>query len=143
MPTPIQFIGKSKFLNSETRLKLRKALITHSKNKKYEIEALTYVFVNDEYLLELNRSSLNHDTYTDIITFDLSDKEGTLDGEIYISIDRVRENAKTFNVDFLSELTRVIGHGYLHLIGYKDKTKVQQEEMRRQEDLFIALFYKM
>lgn len=143
MPTPIQFLGKSKFLNSETRIKFRKTLISHSKSNNYEIESLTYVFVDDEYLLELNRTSLNHDTYTDIITFDLSDKEGMIDGEIYISIDRVRENAKTFNVDFYSELTRVIGHGYLHLIGYKDKTKDQQTEMRKQEDLFIDLYNKL
>jgi rRNA maturation RNase YbeY len=120
--------------------KIRSILISHAHTNRYEISSLSYVFVDDQYLLELNQKTLNHDTYTDIITFDLSDQEGIIDGEIYISIDRVKENAKLFNVAFITEIIRVVAHGYLHLIGFKDKTLTQKEEMRKQEEYFIKQF---
>ena len=120
--------------------KIRSILISHAHTNRYEISSLSYVFVDDQYLLELNQKTLNHDTYTDIITFDLSDQEGIIDGEIYISIDRVKENAKLFNVAFITEMIRVVAHGYLHLIGFKDKTLTQKEEMRKQEEYFIKQF---
>jgi len=140
MSTYIQFSGKAKFLDGESRKKIRSILISHAHTNRYEISSLSYVFVDDEYLLELNQKTLNHDTYTDIITFDLSDQEGIIDGEIYISIDRVKENAKLFNVAFITEMIRVVAHGYLHLIGFKDKTLTQKEEMRKQEEYFIKQF---
>ena len=98
---------------------------------------LNYICCTDEYLLQINRSFLNHDTLTDIITFDLSNKEDELLGEIYISTERVAENARTFDVAYEHELHRVIFHGALHLCGFGDKTEAEAMEMRRQEDLCL------
>ena len=95
---------------------------------------LTYIFCSDEALLEMNQQFLDHDTFTDIITFDLSEKETELIGEIYISVDRIAENAQKFNTDYQQELHRVIFHGALHLCGFKDKTKKDAAAMRLQED---------
>lgn len=92
---------------------------------------LQYIFVTDAFLLEMNRKYLSHDTYTDIITFDLSEKKSPLiEAEIYISTERVTDNAKQENVNYLHELYRVIIHGALHLCGFKDKTKSQKAVMR-------------
>lgn len=99
---------------------------------------LTYIFCSDEALLEINRQFLDHDTFTDIITFDLSESDKALEGEIYISVDRVAENAQKFGTDYAQELHRVIFHGVLHLCGFKDKTKKDAAEMRRQEDECLA-----
>ena len=100
---------------------------------------LSVVFCTDEYLLKMNQDHLQHDYYTDIITFDYS--EGLeISGDLFVSVDRVRDNAKQSNVLFFNELIRVIAHGHLHLIGYKDKRKADQAEMRSQEDRWIAIF---
>ena len=109
-------------------------LFQHEKRK---LEELNYVFCTDKQLLEMNVEWLDHDTYTDIITFDLSSPGGPVIGEVYISIDRVRENAREFGVDFQDELRRVIFHGALHLCGYKDKTKAEQERMRTEESRWL------
>jgi probable rRNA maturation factor len=98
---------------------------------------LNYIFCTDEFLLQMNQQYLDHDTLTDIITFDLSEKDDALNGEIYVSIDRVRENAEKFKVSYAEELHRVIFHGALHLCGFKDKTKKDAAEMRRQEDICL------
>ncbi len=108
-----------------------------SENK--ELRHLTYVFCSDEYLLQINRSFLNHDYLTDIITFDLSEGEGMV-GEIYISIDRVKDNATIHSASFTEEILRVIFHGALHLCGYKDKKKSEITIMREKEDYYLALF---
>lgn len=107
--------------------------------EKSKIGSLAYVFCTDKYLLSINQEYLNHDTLTDIITFDYSESPETIDGEIYISIPRVRENAKTLGVDFDTELHRVIVHGVLHLVGYKDKSKPDRAEMRRVEETYLAI----
>lgn len=107
---------------------------------KYKIGELNFVFCNDEYLLELNQKYLEHNTFTDIITFDYSEVK-LLSGDVFISIERVRENAVTFKVDFFEELRRVIAHGVLHLMGYGDKNEVEKKEMRRKEDEFLKLFH--
>lgn len=109
------------------------------KNEKTKLASIQYVFCSDEFLLQLNQSYLQHDTYTDIITFDLSEGKGTL-GEIYISVDRVKENAKGFNISTQQELLRVMFHGALHLCGYKDKKKTDQLLMRRMEDHYLTKF---
>ncbi|PQJ09882.1 rRNA maturation RNase YbeY [Flavipsychrobacter stenotrophus] len=101
---------------------------------------LNYICCNDEYLLTINKQFLNHDTLTDIITFDLSETDAELVGEIYISVDRVKENAAKFGVSYLNELHRVIFHGALHLCGYTDKTAADKQEMRRQEDICLAAY---
>lgn len=95
---------------------------------------LTYIFCTDEYLLQMNNQFLNHDTLTDIITFDMSDAKNELNGEIYISAERIQENAQKFETTYENELHRVIFHGALHLCGFKDKTKDQKTEMRAQEE---------
>jgi rRNA maturation RNase YbeY len=104
--------------------------------------SLSYIFCTDEYLLQMNRQFLDHDTFTDIITFDLSETEYDLTGEIYISVERVQENAAKFNVTYEHELHRVIFHGALHLCGFKDKKEADKKEMRRREDLCLEQYFE-
>jgi rRNA maturation RNase YbeY len=99
------------------------------------------MFCSDGYLLEINLKYLKHNTYTDIITFNLSDSL-TIEGEVYVSIDRVEENALRFKNSFETELLRVVIHGALHLCGYKDKTKTEKSMMRQKEDEYIRLYQK-
>ena len=106
----------------------------------FRIKELNYVFCSDEYLYQMNVDYLNHDTYTDIITFDNSEKTKELEGDIFISVDRVRENAKSAQVEEEVELTRVLAHGLLHLIGYKDKAKEEASLMRSKEEEAIELY---
>jgi rRNA maturation RNase YbeY len=103
---------------------------------------LTYIFCSDNYLLGINKEFLNHDTLTDIVTFDMTGEPNTLTGEIYISIERVAENAEKFGVDYINELHRVIFHGALHLCGFKDKKKADKELMRKKEDESLAAYFK-
>ena len=100
--------------------------------------SLNFIFCTDEYLLTLNKEYLNHDTYTDVITFNYVEGE-TVSGDIFISIDRVEENASDLNIDFKHELHRVIIHGVLHLIGYSDKSPEEAQEIRGQEDFCLTL----
>ena len=109
------------------------------RREKKKLRSLQYVFCSDEYLLQINKGFLKHDYYTDIITFDLS-SSSEVEGEVYISLDRVKENALSFSQSYYKELLRVIIHGALHLCGYKDKTKSQVAEMRKTEDLYLLLF---
>ncbi len=109
-------------------------------NKGFELSELNYIFFDDHQLLELNQNYLNHDTYTDIITFDYSEGK-VLSGDIYISTERVKENATTYGETFERELRRVMSHGVLHLMGYGDKTAREQKEMREEEERFIKLFH--
>lgn len=106
------------------------------------LEKLDYVFCSDEYLLEINKSFLQHDYFTDIITFDLSPTKNRIVGEIYISLDRVIENAKGLNVSIMEELCRVIFHGSLHLCGYKDKKRNEILTMRKKEDEYLQYYQK-
>ncbi len=106
----------------------------------FRIKELNYVFCSDEYLYQMNVDYLNHDTYTDIITFDNSEKAKELEGDIFISVDRVRENAKSVEVEEELELTRVLAHGLLHLMGYKDKAKEEASLMRSKEEEAIELY---
>jgi probable rRNA maturation factor len=102
------------------------------------IGAVSYIFCSDDYLIELNKEYLNHDTLTDIITFPYS--KTPIEGDIFISIDRVNDNAKDFGVSFEQELKRVLIHGVLHLCGYGDKTKAKAAVMRQKEDAALALY---
>jgi len=104
------------------------------------VESLGYVFCDDEFVFSMNVEHLNHDTYTDIITFDYG-SESVLEGEIYISVDRVRDNASQFGIEFHIELKRVMVHGLLHMLGYGDHTPEEKEVMRSLEDKFIGLFH--
>lgn len=109
------------------------------KSEGSTLDALSYVFCTDAFLLKINQDFLNHDTLTDIVTFDLSENEAAINGEIYISIDRVKENARLFHVDFDTELHRVIVHGVLHLLGYGDKSARAKALMRRKEEACLSL----
>lgn len=118
----------------------REWLSNIAKSEDLNIRKLDYVFCDDEYLLGINQQFLDHDTLTDIITFDYS-SEGMVEGEIYISTERVKENADEFSVEFDSELQRVMAHGLLHLAGYGDKTEAEQIIMRDKESEKIDLFH--
>ena len=100
---------------------------------------LSFVFCNDEYLLKLNLEFLEHDTFTDIITFDYCEESGNVSGDIFISVERVRENASGLNLSFAEELNRVIIHGVLHLLGYQDKTPDDELLMRQKENYYLTL----
>ena len=108
------------------------------KKEKKKLKQLSYIFCSDEYLLQINKDFLQHDYYTDIITFDLSDSNETV-GEVYISVDTVRDNAKEHRVPVKDELHRVIFHGALHLCGYGDKKKSEITIMRGKEDYYLQL----
>ena len=124
-------------LKIKNKLNIKKWLKETIEKEGYKLGELNYIFCSDEYLHQMNVSYLNHDTLTDIITFDNSDVEGKIIGDVFISIDRVTENAKKFDVEFTDELNRVMVHGALHLVGYKDKKKEEQEKMRAKENYYL------
>jgi probable rRNA maturation factor len=111
-------------------------------SERSKLERLTYVFCSDKFLLDMNRRFLSHDYFTDVITFDLTEHGGSTTGEIYISVDRVKDNAGMLGISFSKELHRVLFHGALHLCGYEDKTKKGIEEMRKREDHYLKKYFK-
>lgn len=128
-----------------SRIKIKKLKTTITKifeKANKNIGTVNYIFCSDDCLLNLNKQFLNHDTYTDIITFDLSDSKSTVDAEVYISLDRVKDNSAFLKTTLESETARVILHGALHLCGYKDKTKAAKITMRAKEEEFLRLYYK-
>ena len=124
------------------RLGVKSTLIGLFTKERKPLADLTYVFCSDERLLQINRQFLQHDFYTDIITFPLSQPQEPITAEIYISVDRVRENARKFGVSMKNELLRVILHGSLHLCGYGDKTAPEQAKMRKLEDKYLMFHVK-
>ena len=134
----IEFSSQNDFVLEQSE-RVESWLKAAALKESYGIDSLGYVFCSDDFLLEINQQFLDHDTLTDIVTFDYT--EGTiLNGEIYISTDRVADNAKDFNVDFDTELRRVIIHGLLHMCGYGDKTDDEKSHMRKKEDEYLALW---
>ncbi len=129
----------------KNKTQLKQWITTTIEKKKRKTGEIAFIFCSDEYLLNINNEYLNHDTFTDIITFDYSKENHLLPicGDIFISIDRVKENAEKFSKSFEDELHRVIIHGALHLLGYTDKTKIAKAEMRKQEDSCLGLLSKM
>ena len=113
-------------------------LINLIKNEQKKVGEINYIFCDDEYLLKVNRDFLQHDYYTDIITFDYV-KGKTIAGDIFVSLPRISENAETHSKDFNLELHRVLAHGILHLCGYKDKTEEEIKEMRNKEDYYLNI----
>lgn len=103
-----------------------------------KIGALNFIFCSDEYLLSINQEYLKHDTYTDIVTFDTSETEDTISGDVFISIERVKENASLFKVEERNEVRRIIVHGVLHLCGYSDKGKDAKHHMTSKENHYLA-----
>ena len=126
-------------VKTPSKKKLRVWLTAIAASEKKKIKALTYNFYSDEELLQINQQFLKHDTYTDIITFDYSEKD-SVSGEIYISIERVEENSVKEKVLFEEELLRVVAHGLLHLCGYKDKSAPHKKAMRLAENKAIKAF---
>ncbi|WP_018341835.1 rRNA maturation RNase YbeY [Cytophaga aurantiaca] len=120
------------------RTEIRSWLKSIAKKEKYSILELNYIFCSDEYLLQINKDFLDHDYYTDIITFDNSEVKGKIEGDIFISIDRIRDNAQQQKTSIKDELHRVLAHGLLHLTGYKDKTSAESKTMRKKEDSALA-----
>jgi probable rRNA maturation factor len=109
-----------------------------ARQEKAAIKSIQYIFCTDNYLLQINKDFLNHSTYTDIITFDYSEGKA-IEAEIYISVERVKENASKFKTTFENELRRVIIHGVLHLVGYGDKTPAKKALMRKKEEACLSL----
>lgn len=134
------FLDRNPALKERTRLKLFIDRLFLLEKKK--LGNLSYIFCSDEHLLGINKDFLKHDFYTDVITFDLSSSKTETEGEVYLSVDRIKDNAKQLGVSFTEELHRVIFHGALHLCGYKDKNKVDQRRMRSAENKYLQLYFK-
>lgn len=132
------FPYKKNILTERNKLKL--FIQQLFKKEKSKLSSIQYIFCSDEYLLEINRQYLNHDYFTDIITFNLGEKE--IVGEVYISIDRIKDNAITYKTSYKKELHRVIFHGALHLCGYKDKLNEEKKIMRAKEDRYLQDYFK-
>lgn len=132
------FFEKRDFLLNH-RSELKQFIEMVFKREKKKLKTINYVFVSDKRLLEINRQFLNHDYYTDIITFELSHTMET-EAEVYISIDRVKENAKIQKTSFKEELLRVIFHGALHLCGFADKTAKDKIKMREKEEEYLSRY---
>jgi rRNA maturation RNase YbeY len=139
----ISFNKADKSITLGNRMALKGFLEKQMKKEGIRIECLQYIFCSDKYLLGINKQFLNHDYYTDIISFDLSETKGVLIGDIYISVDRVKENAKTMKTKQTDELLRVIFHGALHFCGYKDKKTADAKLMRAMEDKWIKAYLKL
>ena len=136
----IFFFQETKMVLTE-RKRLKSFIDKLFKKNQKRLEQLTYVFCSDKYLLEINQKFLKHNYYTDILTFDLSSSQKAVEGEIYISVDRVRENARTQGTTIKEEFHRVIFHGALHLCGFKDKTEKEKSRMTAEEDKCLHLYF--
>lgn len=124
------------------RIRLKKFLINLFRNEGKKLDSINYIFCTDRALLKTNRQYLNHNYYTDIITFNLSDDSEPIRAEVYISLQRVSENAKKLKSSIKSELHRVIVHGALHLCGYNDSTEKEKGIMRKREDYYLNRYYR-
>jgi len=134
------FIERQPTIRQRKRLKVFIEELFYLEGKR--LVTLSYVFCSDGYLLEMNKKFLKHDFYTDVITFDLGSSKTEIEGEIYLSIDRIKENARAEAVSFENELHRVIFHGALHLCGYKDKKPSEIALMRKKEGKYLGLYFK-
>ena len=143
MPHTIFFNNADRSTSLRSRTELKTFINKQCLKEGVHIETLQYVFCSDAFLLDINKRFLNHNFYTDIISFDLSEQKGSLIGDVYISIDRVKENAKTEGNLYTHELLRVIFHGALHFCGYKDKKPADQKTMRSMEDKWLKAFLKI
>lgn len=146
MPTisspKVYFFCQNIHITLKNRTALKQFIEKLFKKEGKKLELINFVFCSDELLLEMNQKYLNHDFYTDIISFDLSEDKTAIVGDIYISYDRVKDNAKNLKSTLENELQRVIFHGALHLCGYKDKTKADIKQMRGKEEEYLTLYSK-
>lgn len=134
---PINFFSEDIPFTLKQKLKVRNWIHQTIISEGFKLGELSFIFASDEYVLNINREYLKHDTYTDIITFDNSDEENLIIGDIFISIDRIRENSAKFNVNETDELHRVMIHGILHLLGYPDKGKTAKSIMTSKENHYL------
>jgi len=138
MPQPsIHFFSEDISFNVPQKVRLRNWINNTIKAENFKLKELNFIFCSDNYLLSINQKYLSHDTFTDIITFDNSDHHTTIVGDIFISIDRVIENAVNFKVSTGDELHRIMIHGTLHLLGYPDKGKKAKAVMTAKENLYL------
>lgn len=142
MPAKFYEVEVSARLKDKRKLSAYLDVLIQKHRKDIKKIQLSYIFCDDAYLLNINKEFLNHDTFTDIITFDLSEAETEVAGEIYVSIERVADNAHKFSTSYNDELHRVIFHGALHLAGFKDKKEADKQEMRKMEDLSLKQYFK-
>jgi len=133
----IRFFEEDITYNLKNKTAVRQWITETIQAEGYKLKELSYIFCSDSYLLQINQQYLNHDTFTDIVTFDNSDIDKVIMGDIFISIDRIRENALKFSSNETDELHRVIIHGALHLLGYKDKTPASKQKMTEKEDFYL------
>ena len=138
-------VVKFNFLLPNVQLKnrtfLKAFVVKLFKEEGFELDTVNYIFCSDEYLLDINKQYLNHDTYTDIVTFSLAEPGQPIVSDIFISVDRVADNAQQFGKSFVNELHRVVFHGALHLCGYKDKSKKDAVLMRAKEDYYLNQYF--
>jgi|TARA_B110000263_G_C15310960_1_gene513221 probable rRNA maturation factor len=134
------FFSEDKSFVLQNKKSIRKLLelVCEGENKK--ISFINCIFCSDKYLLEINKKHLKHNQLTDVITFDYAPKNDSLEGDVYISVDTVRVNAKDYNVSFQEEVVRVIVHGVLHLVGFLDKSKKEKRIMRSKENKYLSLY---
>lgn len=134
----IYFHIKVSDFDVDKKREIKKWLTKSIAEEKKQVGQLDFIFCSDEYVLNINQEFLNHDYYTDIITFDYTtENKSKISGDIYISLDRINENAKKYNISFTDELHRVMIHGVLHLIGYRDKTHEEKITMRSKENQYL------
>lgn len=138
----VSFFFHDKYYSLRHKTELKRGIERLFKKEGANLAKLDYIFCSDDYLIKINRNFLKHDEYTDIITFDMSESKKKIAGEIYISIDRVTENARSLSVSVKKELCRVVFHGALHLCGYKDKEKSETKVMRDKEDEYLNYYFK-
>jgi probable rRNA maturation factor len=138
---PISFYFDNTTFSLRNRKRLKYFLAQIFKSKRRKLTLVCFVFSTDRKVLKINRKFLNHNFYTDVITFNLSHGRD-IEGEVYLSVDRIRENAKRFEVSFSHEMHRVIFHAVLHLCGYGDKTRGEKATMRKQENRYLAQYFK-
>jgi len=134
---PVQFFTEDVSYKLKNKRSVKNWITDAVRAEGFTLKELSYIFCSDIYLLQVNQQFLNHNYFTDIITFDNSAGDGLIVGDIFISIDRVSENAGEFNVSLSDELHRVIIHGALHLAGYNDKTPADKEKMTLKEDFYL------
>ncbi len=137
----INFIFHDSFLKVGDRKRLKRYIESLFYREGKPLSLLTYIFCTDQYLLSINKEFLKHDDYTDIITFCLSEPCEPIIGEIYISVDRIRENARVLGVSIEQELHRVVFHGALHLCGYNDKKPADKTRMTQEEDKNLSQYF--
>jgi len=135
----IRFFTEDIHFTLKDKIRLRQWIAETIRKQNKQLHSLNYIFVSDDYLLHVNQKYLRHNSLTDIITFDQSSNPDFIEADIFISIPRVKENAKNLEVVFTNELHRVMIHGVLHLLGYSDKTPREKNVMRKKENHYLAL----